>query len=102
VFAFGVIGNGAAWALSALMLCLVPGAVPAEEHGRVLGMQHAAWSLGMIAGAMVGGALVKVATGLPFISAALLNIGSIVLVLVFFRLTGGRENLPGGSEPPGR
>ena len=52
IFVFGVIGNGAAWALSALMLCLVPEAVPAEEHGRVLGIQHAVWSVGMIAGAI--------------------------------------------------
>ena len=87
VFLFGVLGNGAAWALSALMLCLVPDAVPADEYGRVLGVQHAAWSVGMIAGSMLGGTLVKFATGLPFITAALLNIASIVLTLTFFRRT---------------
>lgn len=95
IFAFGVVGNGSAWALSALMLCLVPEAVPAEEHGRVLGVQHAAWSLGMITGAMLGGALVKIATGLPFIAAALLNVGSIVLTLSFYRLVNRRDDVAG-------
>jgi MFS family permease len=91
VFLFGILGNGAAWALSALMLCLVPDAVPESEHGRVLGIQHTAWSLGMIAGAMLGGALVGLGAGLPFITAALLNIASIFLALAFFRLADGRE-----------
>ena len=84
---FGVLGNGAAWALSALMLCLVPHAAPATEHGRVLGIQHAAWSVGMIAGSMLGGTLLKYATGLPFLAAALLNVASIFAALSFFRRT---------------
>ena len=96
VFLFGVLGNGAAWALSALMLCLVPDAVPESEHGRVLGIQHTAWSFGMIAGAMLGGALVGLGAGLPFITAALLNVASIFLTLTFFRLVGGKET-PEGS-----
>jgi MFS family permease len=98
VFAFGVLGNGAAWALSALMLCLVPDAVPAEEHGRVLGFQHAAWSVGMIVGSMLGGALVRIAAGLPFITAALLNIASIALTMSFFRRTADRSATP-RAEP---
>ena len=95
VFAFGVIGTGVAWALSALMLCLVAEAVPPKDHGRVLGIQHAAWSVGMIAGQMLGGALVTIATGLPFVTTALLNIGSIVLTLSFFRRTAGAPAAPG-------
>jgi MFS family permease len=84
VFAFGVLGISAAWALASLMLCLVSDNLPADEHGRVLGLLHGIWSLGMVAGATLGGALIRVATGLPFLVAALLNIGSVFLLLAFF------------------
>jgi MFS family permease len=87
MFLFGVIGNGAAWALSALMLFLVPKAVPSIERGRVLGIQHAAWSVGMIAGSMVGGALIRYAVGLPFLAIGILNVTAVFLTLAFFRRT---------------
>lgn len=83
IFVFGVLGYSAAWALSALMFCLVSDSVPPVEHGRVLGLLHGIWSLGMIAGAMLGGGLIRVAQGLPFLAAAVLNIGSVVLLLAF-------------------
>jgi MFS family permease len=83
VIAFGVLANSAAWALSALMFCLVADGVPKEEHGRVLGLLHGIWSLGMVAGAMLGGGLITVAPGLPFLVAALLNVGSLFILLAF-------------------
>ena len=92
IFGFGVLGNAAAWALSALMYCLVSDGVPRAEHGLVLGVLHAAWSIAMICGSMLGASLIQLAPGLPFLAAALLNVGSIFLVLLFFtRLVSGAQ-----------
>ena len=97
VIAFGVLANSAAWALSALMFCLVADGVPKEEHGRVLGLLHGIWSLGMVAGAMLGGGLMAVAPGLPFLVAALLNVGSLFILLAF--LARVRVRPPSGPVP---
>lgn len=85
-YTFGVLGACAAWSLSTLMPCLVSDATPVEERGRVLGVLHLLWNVGMMAGSLIGGALVGVAVGLPFFVAALLNLGAIVLAVSFFRL----------------
>ena len=66
------------------MFCLVSDGIPSAEHGRAFGLLHAIWSLAMIGGAMLGGALTRVATGLPFLVAGLLNIGSVVIAMAFF------------------
>ncbi len=97
VIAFGVLGNSAAWALSALMFCLVSDGAPKEEHGRVLGLLHGVWSLGMVAGAMLGGGLVVLAQGLPFFVAGVLNVASVVILLAF--LARVRAGALGGAAP---
>ena len=63
---------------------LVSDGVPRVEHGRAFGLLHAVWSIAMIVGALLGGALTRVTPGLPFLVAGLLNGFSIVLTLVFF------------------
>jgi predicted MFS family arabinose efflux permease len=84
IFVFGVIGYATAWALSALMLCLVSVSIPSEEHGSVLGLLHGSWSIGMVAGSLLGGVLARITTGLPFLVAGLLNVGAVALTVLFF------------------
>jgi MFS transporter, DHA1 family, multidrug resistance protein len=84
VFLFGVMGLAVAWSLAALMFVLVSDGVPSAEHGRAFGLLHATWSLAMITGSLLGGALTRVAPGLPFLTAALLNIGSVAVAMAFF------------------
>jgi MFS family permease len=88
VFVFGILGIAAAWALAALLFVLVSDGVPRAEHGRAFGLLHATWSIAMISGALLGGALTRVAPGLPFLVVGLLNGLSIVLVLAFFARIG--------------
>ena len=87
LYLFGILGIAAAWALSTLMPVLVSGAVPAVMHGRVLGTLVLLWNLAMVLSAMIGGALVEVVVGLPFAIAALLNVGTLVVAVAFFRET---------------
>ncbi|MDY6875818.1 MAG: MFS transporter [Chloroflexota bacterium] len=89
-YTFGVLGICAAWGLSTLMPCLVSDSTNAEEHGRVFGMLHLLWNVGMIVGSMLGGTLVEVAMGLPFLVTALLNLGAIALAVFFFRKQGDK------------
>ena len=84
VFCFGVLGIAAAWALATLFFVLVSDGVPRPEHGRAFGLLHATWSIAMIGGALLGGALTRVTPGLPFLVAGLLNGLAIVLTLAFF------------------
>jgi MFS family permease len=84
VFLFGVMGLAVAWSLAALMFVLVSDGVPRTEHGRAFGLLHATWSLAMIGGSLLGGALTRVGAGLPFLVAGLLNIASVAIALAFF------------------
>jgi len=84
VFLFGILGNAAAWSLAALLLCLVADGVPRAEHGRAFGLLHAIWSMAMMSGALLGGALTRLAPGLPFLAAGLLNIASLAVAVRFF------------------
>ena len=85
VFLFGVLGIASAWALASLLFVLVSDGVPRPEHGRAFGLLHATWSIAMISGALLGGALTRIAPGLPFLAVGLLNMLSIGLTLAFFR-----------------
>lgn len=95
LFLFGVTAACAAWSLSTLMPTLVSIAAPAEERGRVLGALHLLWNLAMMIGAMLGGALLSIAVGLPFFVAGLLNLGALALTMLFFRMVALRP--VGGS-----
>ncbi len=88
VFGFGVLGIAAAWALATLFFVLVSDGVPQAEHGRAFGLMHATWSIAMIGGALLGGALTRLGPGLPFLAAGLLNSLSIGLVALFFAQVG--------------
>jgi MFS family permease len=84
VFIFGVMGIAVAWALAALFFCLVSDGVERAEHGRAFGLLHATWSCAMIGGSVLGGVLARVAPGLPFLAAGVLNILSIGVTMAFF------------------
>jgi MFS family permease len=84
IFVFGILGAAAAWSLAALMFVLVADGLPRAEHGRAFGLLHATWSIAMVCGSVLGGALTRVTTGLPFLVAALLLIPAILLTLSLF------------------
>ena len=67
------------------MFVLVSDGMQRAEHGRAFGLLHATWSIAMICGSMLGGALTRVGTGLPFLVAGLLLIPAIMLTLSFFQ-----------------
>jgi len=91
-YTFGVLEACAAWSLSTLTPCLVSDATAVEERGRVLGTLNLLWNVGMMVGALLGGALVEIAVGLPFFVAAWLNLGAIMLAAFFFRLPAVQGN----------
>lgn len=99
LFLFGVLGVAAAWALSTLMYVWVADGVPKAEHASSFGLLHAVWSLSMIAGSLLGGWLVHMLPGLPFLVAGLFNIGSLFLTRAYYRRLTAR---PGAAWPTGR
>ncbi|MCE7982002.1 MAG: MFS transporter [Caldilinea sp. CFX5] len=85
LFFFGVLGIAAAWSLSTLMYVWVADGLPREEHPATFGLLHAVWSLCMIGGSLIGGWLVRLTPGLPFLVGALLNVGACLLVVLYYR-----------------
>jgi MFS family permease len=73
------------------MPSLVADAIAPIERSRTLGVVHLAWNAGMIVGSLLGGALVEVAAGLPFFTAALLNVGAWALAYRFLGTYQKRE-----------
>ena len=86
LFVFGTLSTTTAWSLSTLMPSLVARGSDPQARGRVLGWVHLWWNMGMIVGSMAGGALYRVAPGLPFFVGAALNATALGLVFLFFRL----------------
>ncbi|RLC76405.1 MAG: hypothetical protein DRJ03_18925 [Chloroflexi bacterium] len=87
-YTFGVLAACAAWSLSALMPRLVIETTAPDERGRVLGVVHTFWNVGMVVGSLAGGMLVELAVGLPFFASAVLNLATILLAISFFRSAG--------------
>lgn len=87
-YTFGVLAACAAWSLSALMPRLVIEVTAPDERGRVLGVVHTFWNVGMVVGSLAGGMLVELAIGLPFLASAVLNLATILLAISFFRSAG--------------
>ncbi len=85
LYAFGILGACSAWSLSTLMPSLVSLAATGEEQGRVVGALNFLWNMAMMTGAIIGGTLVGIAAGLPYLVAAALNAGAIALAVLFFR-----------------
>jgi len=85
LFIFGVLGIAAAWSLSTLMYVWVADGVPREEHPATFGLLHAVWSLCMIGGSILGGWLVRLMPGLPFLVLGLVNIAPCFLAMLYYR-----------------
>mgnify|MGYP000192954207 CR=1 FL=1 len=98
IYVFGILGVSAAWALSTLMPTLVADAAPVEEHGRIFGFLHLLWNAGMIVGALIGGALVEIAVGLPFAVTTVSNVAALVLAVLFFRLIARQRKSSGATH----
>jgi MFS family permease len=94
VLVFGTTGTAAAWSLSTLLPSLVAQDTVPEECGRVLGFIHLWWNLAMIVGSMAGGALYEIASGLPFFVAGVINLLSVALLFVFYRLVAHSRSTP--------
>lgn len=67
LFVAGSVAAALAWSLSALMPGLIGSLTRPPERGRGVGLLQTFWSLAMLSGALVGGALVTVARPLPFL-----------------------------------
>jgi MFS family permease len=91
LYIFGVLGVAAAWPLSTLMYVWVADGVPKAEHASSFGLLHAVWSLSMITGSLLGGTLVRTFSGLPFLIAGLLNVGSLFLALAYYARPAARK-----------
>ena len=85
LYVFGVLGIAAAWSLSTLMYVWVNDGVARAEHPATFGLLHAVWSLSMITGSVLGGWFVTTRPGVPFLIAGLLNIGSLFLIMAYYR-----------------
>jgi len=96
-YTFGVLAACAAWSLSSLMPRLVIEVTAPDERGRVLGVVHTFWNVGMVVGSLAGGMLVELAVGLPFFASAVLNLATILLAISFFRSAGKRHFVLGQS-----
>lgn len=85
LFVGGVISNAAAWALLTLMYLWVADWVTPTHHPLLFGWLHAVWNVCMVLGSLIGGALVDMSSGLPFVVTGLLNIASLALVTRLYR-----------------
>ncbi len=82
LFIAGSAGAALAWSLSALMPGLIGSLTQPQARGRGVGLLQTAWSLGMLSGALAGGAMVAVARPLPFAVMMLPVLGALACMLV--------------------
>jgi MFS family permease len=85
LFAFGVLGIAAAWALSTLMFVWVNDGIPKNDHPATFGLLHSIWSLCMITGSVFGGWFSATQPGLPFLLIGLLNGAALFLTGRYYR-----------------
>lgn len=99
LFGFGVLGIAAAWSLSTLMYLWVADGLPKTEHPATFGLLHAVWSLCMIGGSLLGGWLVRLTPGLPFLLVGLVNGVACVLIIVYYRRQRAEQALLASALP---
>ena len=73
---FGVLGTGAAWALSTTIPRFINEFTAPDEKGHGVGMTHLAWSAGFLAGYVASGFLVNLSVQIPFLVAGIFLMGS--------------------------
>jgi MFS family permease len=86
LFIFGSLGIGAAWALSTLLPGMVTRTAEPDIRGRVFGSLHLIWTFAMALGTLLGGNLLGISIGLPFMIVGVLNIVALLLTVPFFQM----------------
>ncbi len=66
---FGVLGAGAAWALSTTIPRFINEFTEPDEKGHGVGLTHLAWSTGFLTGYVASGFLINISVQIPFIVA---------------------------------
>ena len=73
---FGILGTGAAWALSTTIPRFINEFTEPHEKGHGVGLTHLAWSAGFLLGYVASGLLINISIHLPFIVSGLFLICS--------------------------
>ena len=73
---FGILGAGAAWALSTTIPRFINEFTEPDEKGHGVGLTHLAWSTGFLLGYVASGFLVNISVHVPFIVAGIFLIFS--------------------------
>lgn len=94
LYVCGVVGAGIAWALATATPSLITSMSAREEHGRTLGLTQVATFLGSVFGTQVGGWLVGVHSGVPFL---LIGVSNLAMVACATAL--GRRLTAAVTEP---
>ena len=68
---FGILGAGAAWALSTTIPRFINEFTEPDEKGHGVGLTHLAWSTGFLLGYVASGFLVNISVHVPFIVAGI-------------------------------
>lgn len=76
---FGILGAGAAWALSTTIPRFINEFTNPDEKGHGVGITHLAWSTGFLLGYVASGFLIKISVYVPFIVAGFFLICSTLI-----------------------
>ncbi len=76
---FGILGGGAAWALSTTIPRFINEFTTPHEKGHGVGITHLAWSTGFLLGYVASGFLIKISVYVPFIVAGFFLICSTLI-----------------------
>ncbi len=83
---FGILGAGAAWALSTTIPRFINEFTTPQEKGHGVGLTHLAWSTGFLLGFVASGYLLKISTHLPFLVAGVFLICSSCIAYKLFNI----------------
>ncbi len=83
---FGILGAGAAWALSTTIPRFINEFTTPQEKGHGVGLTHLAWSTGFLLGFVASGYLLKISTYLPFLVAGVFLISSSCIAYKLFNI----------------
>lgn len=82
---FGILGAGAAWALSTTIPRFINEFTEPHEKGHGVGLTHLAWSTGFLLGYVASGLLINISIQLPFIVAGFFLICSTCIAYKLWR-----------------
>ncbi|MXY99286.1 MFS transporter [Candidatus Poribacteria bacterium] len=89
---FGILGAGAAWALSTTIPRFINEFTEPDEKGHGVGLTHLAWSTGFLLGYVASGFLVNISVHVPFIVAGISLIFSTGIAYRLWRMNIGVTN----------